>query len=279
MPELPEVETIRLQLNKILPGKTVQSVIINNPKSFVGKSSIVTGRKIVRVRRFAKVLVIDLDLDVSLAIHLKMTGQLLYRASPNKHTRVVLTFSDGDRLYFNDQRKFGWMRVLRNATMQQFSNVPMIESIINNLGPDALNELTVNQLENILKTSKRPIKLLLMDQAKIGGVGNIYANEALFLSRIDPKLQSGKVSKRQSILLFKNLQKVLKDGIKWKGASRNHFRDIYGKKGMVQEHFSVYDREGNICVNKCGGKIMRFVLGGRSTFYCPNCQNKQFLIQ
>jgi len=272
MPELPEVETIRLQLQEQLPGKKIHSIVIINPRSFLGGRRLLVGKKILRVRRFAKMLAIDFEDEFSLLVHLKMTGQLLYGVSPNKHTRVMLTFHNRDKLLFNDQRKFGWMRIVKNAAMQQFSNVPIIGSIINKLGPDALEELNEEIFYKIIKTSKRPIKLVLMDQEKIAGVGNIYANEALFLAKIGPKVQSSKVTKRQSDVLLKNLQKVLRDGIKWRGASRSHFRDIYGKKGSVQEHFLVYERKDYECVNKCGGEIERVVLGGRGTFFCPVCQ-------
>lgn len=275
MPELPEVETVRLQLNKILPGKTIQEIEILNNRSFIGNSRFLSRKKIRSVKRLAKMLIVDLGEESILAIHLKMTGQLIYNGEKNKHTRVILTFSHGDKLYFNDQRKFGWMKVVNSLDMLQ-----------NNLGPDALNELTLDKFKTILASSKRPVKLLLMDQTKIGGVGNIYANEALFRAKIYPRMPANKLlngqnlpAGRQVVKLFDSLIKVLKDGIRRKGASRSHFRDIYGKKGMVQEHFSVYDREGGKCPNNCGNKIKKMRLGGRGTFLCSNCQSEDILIE
>lgn len=262
MPELPEVETLRLQLSQLVVGLTIKDIEILNPKSFIGGKRLILGKKIIGVRRFAKILVIDLADGLSLAIHLKMSGQLIYRGVKNKHTRVIITFTNGVRLYFHDQRIFGWIRVVHD-----------IAKMVNKLGPDPLKDLSVDKFKKILKSSKRPVKLVLMDQEKIAGVGNIYANDALFLSGIHPKTSANKLLDGQMVKLFRNLLKVLKDGIKWGGASRDHFRDVYGRKGQVQEHFYVYDKAGKKCINDCGNKIERIKLGGRGTFFCPKCQN------
>jgi formamidopyrimidine-DNA glycosylase len=302
MPELPEVETIRIQLAHVLPGKTIKSVQILKPKSFIGNKKLITGRKIVRVRRFGKMIVIDLTGGLHLVVHLKMTGQLLFikstsSAGPvpsllpvsvpprlrsgsalpgthplvppaalqfhNNHTRVIIDFTDGDRLYFNDQRIFGWMKVAEN---------PKLKGLIKNLGPDPLIELTQEKFITILQSSKRPVKIVLMDQEKIAGVGNIYACDALFLAGIDPGTDANELTNGQTVKLLNCLKKVLRDGVKWRGASRMNFRDIYGEKGEVQQHFHVYGREGESCENGCGSIIKRIKLGGRGTFYCPKCQ-------
>lgn len=279
MPELPEVETLRLQLSQLIIGKTIKSIDILKSKSFVGDAQEVTGEKIKNIRRFAKILVIDLSSNLSLAIHLKMSGQFIFkkqrtnnneqkvkdadpllRILPNSHTRVIITFINGDKLFFNDQRIFGWIKVVHD-----------VSKFVDKLGPDPLRELTTERFNTILKSSRKPVKLLLMDQEKIAGVGNIYTNDALFLAKIHPKTPANKLSKSQITKLFDKLLKVLRDGIKWKGASQNHFRDIYGQKGEVQEHFYVYDKEGERCI-KCKCKIKRITLGGRGTFFCPACQ-------
>lgn len=275
MPELPEIETIKLQLNSVLPGKKVQEIKILTDKSFIGNPRAVYGATITQVRRLAKILIIELSNNMALAVHLKMSGQVLYKTEnqklktkssnvnlPNKHTRVIIKFRDRSSLFFCDIRMFGWIRVLTTEN---------IEKLKISLGPDPLSQLTEDKFHQILQSSKRPVKLVLMDQEKIAGVGNIYANDALYLAKINPKRRSATVSKKESNLLLKKLQKVLEEGIKWRGASRINFRDIYGQKGEVQEHFHVYDREGERCQN-CGGNIEKFKLGGRGTYFCPNCQ-------
>ena len=292
MPELPEVETLRIQLSNLIVGLKITDIQILHFKSFIGDKKLTLQRKITGVRRFGKMLVIDFTGDHSLAVHLKMTGQLILRQNrqlkyisrytgvvtnlPNKHTRVIVSFTNGDRLFFNDIRKFGWMRIVRNETMKQLNNVTMkivsLKEILSKLGPDPLRDLTLGKFREILKSSKRPVKIVLMNQEKIAGVGNIYANDALFLSKIHPQKPADKVSEIESKVIFHKLLKVLKDGLKWKGASKTNFVDVFGQKGSMQEHFYVYSREGKICANKCGGKIKRMTLGGRGTFYCPKCQ-------
>lgn len=299
MPELPEVETLRIQFAQLLPGLAIKNVQVFNQKSFVGEKKYVIGKKVIGVRRFAKILVVDLFNGLSLAIHLKMSGQLIYYPTlqlrypsrhskvvnnlPNKHTRVVITFTNGDRLFFNDQRLFGWLRILRNKPINQLSNkpinqknaklkIPYLKDVIKKLGPEPLRDLTLEKLKKILKSTRKPVKIVLMDQEKIGGVGNIYANDALFLAGIRPETSANRLLNAQVDVLYHKLLKVLKEGIKWRGASQNNFRDAYGQRGEKQEHFYVYDRAGDACINKCGGIIKRITLGGRGSFYCPNCQ-------
>lgn len=261
MPELPEVETLRLQFSRLIIGKTIKFIDVFNPKSFIGDSHIVIGKTINGIRRFAKILVIDLSDSLSLAVHLKMSGQLIYQSIPSKYTRVIIKFTDGKWLLFNDVRKFGWIRVVKN-----------VNDLIKHLGPEPLKDLTIEKFQNILKISKRPVKLVLMDQKKIAGVGNIYANDALFSAGIHPRVKASELSSDRVKNLYHKLLKVLKEGIKWRGASQNNFRDAYGKMGEKQKHFYVYDRTGEKCINKCGGIIKRISLGGRGTFYCPKCQ-------
>lgn len=298
MPELPEVETLKLQLSDVLSGLIIKKVEVITNKSFIGNPEIIIGKKIKGLRRFAKILVFDLTGDLSIAIHLKLTGQLIYRGKrqpqkivvtdpllkslPNKHTRVIIDFTNGDRLFFNDQRIFGWMRILQSQKSRvksqndnsKLKNIVTLQDLIAKLGPDPLEELVLDKFKEILKSSKRLIKLVLMDQEKIAGVGNIYANDALFLAKISPKKSAHKISDKESEILFNNLLKVLREGIKWRGSSQNHYRDAFGLKGEKQEHFYVYDREGEDCPNGCNEKIRRIALGGRGTFYCPKCQKK-----
>jgi len=245
-----------------------------------------------RVRRFAKMLIIDFSNNLSLAIHLKMSGQLIYRSKrkesrsknnrkykdklianlPNKHTRVMITLGNQDKLFFNDVRKFGWMRIIQNQNNNLRTKIANIKDLTRNLGPEPLKDLTLEKFRAIIESPKRPIKLILMGQEKIAGVGNIYANEALFSAGINPKKKAFELSKNQAARLLESLEKVLLAGIKWKGASRQNFCDIFGQKGEAQEHFLAYDREGEKCPNNCGERIKRIKLGGRGTFYCPKCQ-------
>lgn len=263
MPELPEVETIRLQLNTVLPGLIIQKLQVLNPKSFIGDKKLVIGEKIIGVRRFAKLLIIDFSNGLSLAVHLKMTGQLVYQGDREGLTRIIIEFTNRSRLFFNDLRKFGWMRVVNDDHKSD---------LIKNLGPEPLKDLTIIKFKEILKLSNKPVKLVLMDQEKIAGVGNIYANEALFLAGIDPGKKAKELNDGSIVPLFHCLEKVLKEGIKLGGASSNNYVNAFGEKGKAQEHFLVYGKNGQNCPNKCGSEIIRIKLGGRGTFYCPKCQ-------
>ena len=202
MPELPEVETIKRGLSKLIVGKTIIKTESDNPKSFPNSAQdverFVIGSKITSVRRSAKVLLIDLNSDYSLIIHLKMTGQLVYDSTkehfgaghptpsllgilPDKSTRVTLYFKDGSRLYFNDQRKFGWMKLHATATIHE---LPFFEKV----GPEPLNDGFTWQVlkQRLAKRQKTAIKPALMDQSVIAGVGNIYADESLWGAKLNP---------------------------------------------------------------------------------------------
>lgn len=280
MPELPEVETIKLQLNTVLPGLVIKKIEILSPKNFVGNKKTVIGKKIKGLRRFGKMLVIDTEGKESLAIHLKMTGRLIYRGKkqpknlqvqdpkiqklPSLHTRIIIYFTNGDTLYFNDLRKFGWIKVL---------DVSSIKYQVSRLGIEPFTkEFTLENFQKVVSLSNKPVKLLLMDQEKIAGVGNIYANDALFAARIHPKSPARKLNPEEVGLLYNKISEILKKAIKWKGASDDAYVDAFGEKGEVQEHFLVYARNKEKCLNNCGSTIKKIKLGGRGTFYCPNCQ-------
>lgn len=280
-------------------GLTIKDIEILHKKSFIGDKNLVIGVKIKDIRRFAKILVFDLSNGLSIAIHLKLSGQLVYRGKnidkklkitdpllatlPNKHTRVIIDFTNGDHLYFNDLRIFGWLRVARNETMKPASPVgrqldnetmklPLVTDLTGKLGPEPMKDLTLKTFQEILKSSKKPIKIVLMDQEMLSGVGNIYANDVLFLAKINPQKPANTIPEKKVDILFLKLLKLLKDAIRWGGASEDNFRDAYGEMGEVQKHFYVYQRDGEKCPNNCGGRIVRIVLGGRGTFFCPKCQ-------
>ncbi|MDP3998887.1 MAG: bifunctional DNA-formamidopyrimidine glycosylase/DNA-(apurinic or apyrimidinic site) lyase [bacterium] len=290
MPELPEVETIRLGLQDKIVDLKIANVEVRVKNIFQGDPKDVIGAKIKSLHRRAKILIIDLDNGKSLVIHLKMTGQLVFHKNgsqatfghpipyagttlPAKTTHVIFTFSDGSVLYFNDMRKFGYIKVVKTdeveklKVMQEFGPEPFV-------GQASWGQafLTVEKFKEILLRRKKPVKLVLMDQTEIAGVGNIYANEALFLAKIHPQKRASELSDKQVKKLYQTLLQVLEEGIKYGGSSENSYVNASGGKGTMQEHFRVYSQQGESCLNRCGEIIKRISLGGRGTFFCPECQ-------
>ena len=281
MPELPEVETIRMGLEKYLVGHTINDIQVNAPKVFSGDKKLLLGLKIVKVRRFGKVLSIDLSKGYSILIHVKLTGQPIYRGPnlknppqmskkvigglPGKHTHVIFKLDRNGYLYYNDVRKFGWIKVIKTLDVEK-------TGFIGKLGPEPFKDLSFETFKNILSKSKTNIKVLLMNQEKIAGVGNIYANDALWLSEINPKTVSNTITETKVKELYDALLKVLKEGIKRGGASELNFVTPDGTEGTYQEHFLVYGQDKKICPRCKKTKIVKIKLGGRGTYYCPNCQ-------
>lgn len=274
MPELPEVEIIKKGLQEKIVGRKIIDVVYDAPKMLQPNPktvlAAVIGTKIVKVDRRAKLILIYLSNGNILVIHLKLTGRLIVRrkkASSDDWQHVVFKF-DEDELRFCDLRKFGFVRLVIDEKE--------LGGILSEFGPEPLtSEFTKEKLGEILGKTTKPVKIALIDQAKIAGVGNIYANEALFWAGIHPGVKSNRLSDDQIASLYGALNKVLKEGIKYRGATENDraFRDIEGNPGSFQEHFAVYQREGEKCV-KCGTKVERIKLGGRGTFFCPKCQPK-----
>lgn len=283
MPELPEVETIRLGLEKYLVGDTIEDVEIRFPKLFSGDPEEIKGSKVTRVRRFGKGLVIDFENKKSLTIHVKMTGQLVYIGSkipkgnkisekagetlPHKHTHIIfkLKTNDGEAvLYYSDIRRFGWLKVIETSKLSE-------QSFFKNLGPEPFKDLTIEKFEKILKSKKGPIKPLLMDQAQVAGVGNIYANDALFLAKINPSRPANSLRKDEVVKLLVAIETVLKKGLEVGGASEWQYVNATGETGGYQNFFKVYGKVGKPC-RVCKTMIEKIVMGGRGTFYCPSCQ-------
>lgn len=282
MPELPEVETVRLFLNTKIIGKSIRSIDILNQKSFQGSKSNILGQKITKMVRTGKQLSIYLDNQYLLLLHLKMTGQLIYvdkkqiilgHPTPNlyktplpwRSTRLIFTFSDQSILYFNDQRKFGWVKSIKQSDLG---------SLQANLGPDILSlQFTYSYFQKVLKSTTRFVKTLLHDQSKMAGIGNIYANDALFLSKIHPQIRANQLTNPQSKLLYKNIKQVIKQGILNGGstAKDNMYIRPDGTKGQQQYNFLVYQQKDQPCP-KCQKPIKRISLQGRSAFFCPHCQ-------
>jgi len=288
MPELPEVEVVKLFLEQKLLNKTIFKLEILTPKSFIGNPEFVEGQKIIKFSRLGKQLSIYLSNNLILLIHLKMTGQLLYK-SPllkgdleglvmlghptstfnSKSTRLIFTFDDKSKLYFNDQRKFGWIKLLNQAELAEAQS---------GLGLDIFDpNFSSKYLYSQLQKSRRPIKILLLDQHYFAGIGNIYANDALFLSSIHPKTPSNQVSKAKAQKLYRSLLSIMRQSVLAGGstAKDNKYLRPDGTQGQNQFFFRVYERKGEPCL-KCGTKIEYFKLGGRGTFLCSRCQPLSF---
>lgn len=281
MPELPEVESIKTQLGKYLTGHTLTSVQINYGKKFEGDVKKICGAKISATRRFGKVVCIDLDNGYSILSHVKMTGQFIYRGPnlpnptelskkvtggiPGKHTHVIFKLDNGGILYFNDVRKFGWIKIVPTAEVET-------DVFVGKLGPEPLKNLTVEKFKEILSKSGRPIKIVIMDQAKMGGVGNIYANDALWLAKIDPRRPANKITGEDAEILFKAIEDVLKEGIRWGGASELAFVTPDGSEGNYQSHSLAYAHDKLNCGRCSHGVFEKYFLGGRGTYWCPVCQ-------
>lgn len=289
MPELPEVETIRIGLEKYLVGKTIEDIEIRTSSIFHSDPRLVIGAEVIAVKRRGKGLLIDLSNGYTIAAHVKMTGQFIYKETkgteepetknfhpkltlpaelPHKHTHVVFTLSAKRSaqsvLYYNDIRKFGWIKVVKT---EEVENIPFFKS----LGRDPLSNLTIKQFSNLLRASNAPIKSVLMDQRKIAGVGNIYANEALFAAKINPRRSAKSLNSGEQKALYDSLLAVLTKGLSFGGASDNTYVNVDGGKGQFQQHFQVYRKNGTACP-VCGTSLERSVIAGRGTFFCPVCQ-------
>lgn len=265
MPELPEVETIKRELEKAVLGKEIKEVCIHHPAVIRQPSpdkfkKNLEGAAFKNVLRKAKVLILELSNGKSLVIHLKMTGQLIYPGD-NKKSRVSFRLSDGKTLDFNDQRLFAELRLL-----DDWRNLKFIQG----LGPEPF-DISVEQFKEMLVRKKTKIKPLLMDQTVISGVGNLYAAEALFRAKIHPARPASSLSDKEKETLFKEIKDTLNEAIKYKGSSVDQYLQLSGEPGDYVKHHRVYDREGKPCVI-CKTPIKRITLGGRGTYFCPRCQ-------
>lgn len=283
MPELPEVETIRIGLERKITGLRLKSVEVLTPGSFAAASEKLGGQTVLKIWRKAKVLGVDLSGNLTLLFHLKMSGQLVVidqgnrlvgghptqdmrGEMPNGSTRVIFTFSGGGRMYFNDQRKFGWVRVVATDKLAD-------QDFLKKLGPEPLEkDFTWQVLKRKMSTHKNiPIKVALMDQSAISGIGNIYANEALFDAKIDPSRKVASLSDDDYKALHEGIIRSLTDGIKHGGSTRAHFVNSSGQKGYFLDYAYVYGRNGDVC-GRCGGQVKKIQLAGRGTYFCPGCQ-------
>ena len=286
MPELPEVETVRRGLSELIIGKVVASESHDTEKGFPNAphdvAQFLVGATITEIRRRAKVLMIDLSSDYSLVIHLKMTGQLVYvgeqrfgaghpndslvNALPDASTRVTLNFTDGTQLFFNDQRKFGWVRLMPTI---EIPNIDFMKKV----GPEPLEDtFTVSDFAKRL--SRRPktnIKAALLDQSVIAGVGNIYADESLWGAQLHPKRLVSTLSNTDIEHLYHELRTVMSLAIEKGGSSNHTYVNAEGKRGSYMDFARVFRREGLACP-RCQAVIEKSRVAGRGTHTCPQCQ-------
>ncbi len=287
MPELPEVQTLVGQLRTRLKNKIISRVVIDDERAVVGKASLVrkilTRAKINDVRRRAKLLVIVLNNKNFVLIHLKMTGQLIFLNSqgrltavgghpqqggevdlPNRYTKVMLTFTDGSRLFFNDVRRFGWWKVVDDLGLDEIFAKYGPEPLTGDFGHKVLAEI-------IKKYPGRKLKALLLDQSLIAGLGNIYVDESCYAAGLRPMRRVSTLNNREIKKLAVAIPKILRLSIKHGGTSTSDYRHSDGRKGNFQNKLKVYGRGQQVC-RRCQTKIIRTVCAGRGTHYCPTCQ-------
>jgi formamidopyrimidine-DNA glycosylase len=274
MPELPEVETIRRQLEKAVVGKRIVATAVLSAKRLnVSVRALVAGTvgaKITDVRRRAKLLLISLSNGRALAIHLKMTGRVLLKeknALPAKHTFVVFKLSNGQQIMWEDYRRFGFLKLFSANELEAYL-------VGQKFGPEPLGA-GFDAAALSARLNKRPrvkIKQLLMDPTCVAGVGNIYAAEALYFARVRPDRPAGKLSKKEITGLWNGVRKVLSESIKNRGTSSDAYVDALGEAGTNVQNLKVYGREGKPCVRRDGGVIEKTKLAGRGTYWCPVCQ-------
>ena len=265
MPELPEVETIKRELEnkiinkKIIDVKVIKGKVIKEPAIADFKKGLI-GERIRKIIRKAKLLIIKLKEDKFLIIHLRISGWLLY-GNEDEKAKVAFYFSDGTVLNYMDKRVLGELKLRKDYRDLKF---------IKGLGPEAL-EISLAEFKEILKSRKTKIKALLLDQSLISGLGNIYAQEVLFSARIDPRRAANSLSKEEVKLLHQKLASVLKEAIKYKGSSVDSYRDLEGGKGGMEKRLKVYARENEPCC-VCKKPLEKISLAGRGTCFCPHCQ-------
>lgn len=290
MPELPEVETIKIGLQGLLPGKEITKVSYDHAKSFPNSwedvQRYMVGATVANISRRGKTLSIELDSGYTLLIHLKMTGQLVFRSNhssfgaghptdslvnelPDKSTRVIINLKQGgdySTLFFNDQRKFGWIRLIHTPRVQE-------DSFIQKLGPEPLqNNFSADKfIDRLQKRSGSSIKAVLLDQSVVAGVGNIYADESLWGAKIHPLTKVKDINKASLNQLYKELMHVLTLSIKKGGSTDRNYIDAEGKKGSYLSFARVFRREGQTC-QRCGNSIVKIRVVGRGTHICPYCQ-------
>jgi formamidopyrimidine-DNA glycosylase len=271
MPELPEVETIRRQLAPHLTGRVLTAVEVLDPRWSAPRppgevAAGLTGRAVLGLARAGKYLIWELSGDRHLLMHLRMTGTLLFDPPGDPpHTRVRVALSDGHRLVYLDARRFGTGHLLGSSQARALY-------LGSRLGPEPLTpQFTTAYLRTAARGRAAPVKAFVLDQRRIAGVGNIYADEALFRAGIHPLLAAGSLRLAQLAALREGIEEALAAGIEAKGATIDDFRHLDGAHGSFQDRFLVHLREGQPCL-RCGTPVRKLVVGGRGTYVCERCQ-------
>jgi formamidopyrimidine-DNA glycosylase len=287
MPELPEVETVRRQLEPELAGRRIERLEVldarwSRPVEPAELEKQVSGRTVTAFGRRGKYLLLRLEGEQTLVMHLRMTGNLvlvagedridpsegmrLYegeRSASERHLRARFVLDDGRQAWFTDPRRFGEALLIDDAALPARFERLGVEPLSGEFTPEALGALAAGRTA--------PLKSFLLDQSRIAGVGNIYADEALYRARLHPLSPAGSMKPEHLLPLRDGVVAALQAGLERGGASIDDYRDGRGEKGTMQDEFLVHTREGEPCPS-CGGPISRIVVGGRSTYYCPSCQ-------
>jgi len=280
MPELPEVETIRRGLKDFILNKKITKIEVFCGKSFQGNPKTAEGQTIKNIRRFGKALILDLDNDTSLMIHLRMTGQLIYDGReryaaghpsenfvaelPNKQTRVLLKFPDGT-LYFNDQRKFGFIKSIQTSEVKN-------DSFIQKLAKEPWDMTTDEFYDKLQKHKNSCVKAAILDQSIICGLGNIYADESLFAASIHPGRRCGSITREETAELLQAARNVMTKSIESGGSTMATYVKADGTRGDYLDKFAqVFHKEGAPCP-RCNTEIIKIRVAGRGTHICPHCQ-------
>ena len=286
MPELPEVETVVRGLNRLILKKKIAQVKHNWPKSFPNLEKDVNdfmiGAEILKVQRRGKAIIIKLNNGWALVTHLRMTGQMVYRGEenwgaghpnddflndlPNKSTRVEIDFEDQTKLFFNDQRKFGYIKLLPEPEIEELS-------FFQKLGPEPLEDNFTVEIfkERLSKNKNSLIKPTILDQSVIAGVGNIYADEALWRAKIHPETRIKDFSNIDFKNLHESIRFVMNKSIEKGGSTDRNYVNADGSRGNYLEYAAVYHKNGQPC-KRCGTEISKIRVGGRGTHFCENCQ-------
>ena len=288
MPELPEVEVVKRSLTSKIQKLVVEKITVKDEKLRYRinkkKLKILLGLKIIKILRRSKFLLFVFEKNIVMLVHLGMTGKFFFlnknakkfktsfyynidESKDNKHNRLIFSLSKKQKLIYNDVRKFGFIKILDKGQLQYNLH-------LKNLGPEPLgNSFDFKYFKNYLINRNRTIKDILMDQKFVSGLGNIYVNEVLFLSKVKPTKKTYLIKNNEIHKIIKNTKKTLKKAISLGGSSLRDFSSSDGKKGEFQQYFDVYGRKGDNCLNRnCNKKIIKTIIGNRATFYCPKCQ-------
>jgi formamidopyrimidine-DNA glycosylase len=275
MPELPEVETIRRQLEKSIKGATIKSVEVRNAKPLkVSRKEFekaITGATIKNIKRRAKLLIFEFSNGDAALFHLKMTGRMLLvlkDAQPTKHTHIVFYLSGRYDLFFEDYRKFGFVKIFKKQPGG-------LENYLDKqgYGPEPLEpEFVFKTMKaRLLVHPNKKIKEILMDQSCVAGIGNIYAAEICFYAGVRPDRKIGEIAEGEFKKIYDGAKKILKAAVTSRGSSADAYVDAHGKQGTYVPKLKVYGREGKKCA-RCGSIIKKEKIGGRGTYWCPKCQ-------